>query len=279
MPRTRLSTTPSTPLSPPTTPSPPQSPTSQPRNLRPSLSIPDLEAGCIVWLPSKNVLSDSSSDGGDKVGRRIRCIRASCCGNAALNEKGYNHPIVVLKTSMYYLGDKNCLVAMVGPALFLSISCFPPRSGLFNAMTYLDNLTIPQRPTRPSSHLAGGTVSTPIPPRRQQHHHRAVPRRNRQDEQAILHPAHAHLPAARLVPTLLELPPHRQPRYRHPAARGEPRASDVRAALAARGVDPHSRRRLCAEFESESESEIEGCGGDEEGGAAGSGRKGGEEVS
>lgn len=128
MPITRSNTNPSLPLSPPITPSPPQSPTLQLRNPRPSLNILELEAGCIVWLPSKDLHYDGSSsccDDRDTGMRSIRCIRESCCGNAALEEDGYNHPLVVLKTSNFYSGDKICIIAMVGPAFFLFPSPFP----------------------------------------------------------------------------------------------------------------------------------------------------------
>ncbi|OBT68204.1 hypothetical protein VE03_02383 [Pseudogymnoascus sp. 23342-1-I1] len=99
MPSTRPNTSLPTPIAPP----PPESPTSQRPDPRPSLNILDLEAGCIVWLPSKDLHSDSSisssssSDGGDK----------------ALEEKGYNHPVVVLEISKYNSGDKICLVAII----------------------------------------------------------------------------------------------------------------------------------------------------------------------
>ncbi|KFY08158.1 hypothetical protein V492_06493 [Pseudogymnoascus sp. VKM F-4246] len=110
--KSRSSTGPSAPITLP----PSQIPTLQPVRSRPTLKIPDLEAGCIVWLPSKDLHSNNSrasSDSGGNDERSIRCIHESCCGNADLEEEGYNHPVVVLKTSQYHLEDMICFVAII----------------------------------------------------------------------------------------------------------------------------------------------------------------------
>ena len=62
---------------------PPTSPTDQ---RSPPLRPGDVCVGCIVWLPPKR-----SQEG------PILCNRHGCCGGAALKDKGYNHPVVVLR--------------------------------------------------------------------------------------------------------------------------------------------------------------------------------------
>lgn len=126
MPSTRPNTGTPTPRPLPTSPSPLQSPASQPPSQHPTINIAELEAGCIVWLPIKDILpnsSNSSCDGEGKDRGSIKCIRESCCGKAALDGEGYDRPVVVLKAGEYHLGDKICLIAKVGlpfPSPFLA---------------------------------------------------------------------------------------------------------------------------------------------------------------
>ncbi|KAE9377631.1 hypothetical protein N431DRAFT_500434 [Stipitochalara longipes BDJ] len=82
------------------------SPTAQPRNDQrsPALKPGDVCAGCIVWLPPKFNHEDP-----------VLCNRHGCCGGAALDDGGYNHPVVVIeikqKQNSRQLGDLICTVA------------------------------------------------------------------------------------------------------------------------------------------------------------------------
>jgi hypothetical protein len=71
-----------------------------------SLRNGDICRGCIVWLPPKSSHDDA-----------VLCNRDGCCGRSALQEGGYDHPVVVLKirqreNSRLY-GDILCTVVCV----------------------------------------------------------------------------------------------------------------------------------------------------------------------
>lgn len=73
---------------------------------RPKLRPEDICVGCIVWLPQKDV-----NEGG------MKCRKDGCCQNSELEEKGYNHPVVVLeikqRKNSRTFGDLVCVVACV----------------------------------------------------------------------------------------------------------------------------------------------------------------------
>jgi hypothetical protein len=53
---------------------------------RSDIQAGDLCVGCIVWLPPKDALNSG-----------IKCVCAGCSASEELDERGYNHPVVVLK--------------------------------------------------------------------------------------------------------------------------------------------------------------------------------------
>jgi hypothetical protein len=73
----------------------------------PHLNVADLYIGCIVWLPPRDPLQAG-----------IKCDKANCCDNKELEDKGYNHPIIVLsikqRDGSNVVGDLICCVACVG---------------------------------------------------------------------------------------------------------------------------------------------------------------------
>lgn len=73
----------------------------------PSLRTGDICRGCIVWLPPKSSHDDA-----------ILCNRDGCCNRSALQEGGYDHPVVVLKIrqkeNSSLCGDIVCTVVCVG---------------------------------------------------------------------------------------------------------------------------------------------------------------------
>ncbi|PMD27099.1 hypothetical protein NA56DRAFT_743451 [Hyaloscypha hepaticicola] len=78
----------------------------QTNNRTPSLRSGDICRGCIVWLPPKTSHDDA-----------VLCNRDGCCDRSALQEGGYDHPVVVLKirqreNSTLY-GDILCTVVCV----------------------------------------------------------------------------------------------------------------------------------------------------------------------
>ena len=79
----------------------PSSPSNN-QNPRPHIKVQHLGVGCIVWLPSRG--------DGDK---SIRCVREFCCSNQELHERGYDHPVVVLKASKNAFGESVCSIARV----------------------------------------------------------------------------------------------------------------------------------------------------------------------
>ena len=72
----------------------------------------DLCVGCIVWLPPRNVIPDQV----------ISCSNNNCCDQRVLSDKGYDHPVVVLKIEQRrasnITGDVICTVALVTFSLF-----------------------------------------------------------------------------------------------------------------------------------------------------------------
>ena len=75
-------------------------------NNRPRIKPADLCVGCIVWLPQKDGQNGS-----------ILCSRENCCGGDELEDRGYNHPVVVLRiqqrSGSRTCGDLTCSVAPV----------------------------------------------------------------------------------------------------------------------------------------------------------------------
>jgi hypothetical protein len=82
----------------------------QPQNNQntPAIISGDVCVGCIVWLPPKASYGNPP----------VLCNRLCCCGQAALEDRGYDHPVVVLKirqrVNSSTIGDLVCTVACVG---------------------------------------------------------------------------------------------------------------------------------------------------------------------
>jgi len=70
----------STPSRPPIS-SPPSS-----QIVRPKVKSGDLCVGCIVWLPPRNLQHEA-----------IKCCKIGCCDREELDDRGYNHPVIIMK--------------------------------------------------------------------------------------------------------------------------------------------------------------------------------------
>ena len=56
------------------------------RQLQQNMSMEDLSVGCVVWLHPKSPENKS-----------IKCICEKCIARVELNNKAYNHPVLVVR--------------------------------------------------------------------------------------------------------------------------------------------------------------------------------------